>query len=222
MKVIEIISLNMVCIITCLFAYTGISSAQIVTTDKIIPGGEYDMGDHFGFVDPSHPSDETPVHKVKVDSFYMSNTETSNQQFLDFLNAALKSGSITVLSNIVYLSGNPNIICYTNQYEPWYSISFNGNVFSMSDFRASHPVVGVMWFGAISYCNWFSSQKGLQACYNLNTLDCDFTKNGYRLPTEAEWEWAARGGHKKPYLQYEKCDTAVIAQANLPDSGDPY
>ena len=79
-----------------------------------------------------------------------------------------------------------------------------------------------MWSGAAVFCNWLSRQNGLDECYNLVTWDCDFSSNGYRLPTEAEWEWAGRGGHVNPYLQYEKGDTANPMQANLPGSGDPY
>jgi formylglycine-generating enzyme required for sulfatase activity len=59
---------------------------------------------------------------------------------------------------------------------------------------SNDPVVDVSWYGAVAYCNWRSQQEGKQPCYNLSTWACDFSKNGYRLPTEAEWEYAARGG----------------------------
>lgn len=61
------------------------------------------------------------------------------------------------------------------------------------------PVVDVSWYDAIAYCNWRSQLKKLQPCYDLKTGSCDFTKNGYRLPTELEWERAAAGPEGRPY-----------------------
>jgi formylglycine-generating enzyme required for sulfatase activity len=187
-----------------------------------IPGGEFEMGDHFGFVDPAHPSDELPIHSVTVTGFYMSVYETTNQQYADYLNSSLSKGSIEVRNNIVYAIAGTEPYYLTNQYASYYSIGFAGNAFSISDFRANHPVVGVMWCGAAAYCNWLSLQNGLQECYNLTTWICDFTKNGYRLPTEAEWEYAARGGHTNPYYNYPNGNAIDIAAVNLPNSGDPF
>ncbi len=211
-----------------LLSRTGVNMAakhhrnNVIVAESLIPAGVFDMGDHFGFVDPSHPSDEIPIHSVKVDSFYMADFETTNQQFLEFLDSSWAHSTIIVQNHCVYLSGDTNIICYTNQYEPWYSIGFDGTSFSMTDFRANHPMVGVMWNGAVAFCNWLSLQNGLQACYDLTTWNCDFSKTGYRLPTEAEWEYAARGGQINPYLNYPMGNTVVTNLANLPDSGDPY
>ncbi|MEI7661624.1 MAG: DUF1566 domain-containing protein [Bacteroidota bacterium] len=200
----------------------GLDNMSLNISESAIPGGEYMMGDHFGFVDPHHPSDELPVHLVKVDSFNMAKTETTNQQFLGFLNAYLIQGLIEVRNNIVYLTGGTDSLCYTWQYAPWYSIAYDGASFSLADFRANHPMVGVLWFGAVVYCNWLSQQNGLQECYDLTTWDCNFAANGYRLPTEAEWEYAGRGGHTNPYFNYPNGNTIDVTQANLPNSGDPY
>ena len=200
----------------------GFDNRDLNITEVSIPGGEYEMGDHNGHYDPSHPNDEIPVHLVKVDSFNMCRTETTNQQFLAFLNSSLLSGSIGVTNNMVHLTGDTNTLYITHQDASFYSISYDGTVFSIADFRGNHPVNGVMWFGAAAYCNWLSRNNGLQECYALPSGDCNFSQDGYRLSTEAEWEYAGRGGHLNPYFKFENGNVVDVTQANLPNSGDPY
>ncbi len=63
----------------------------------------------------------------------------------------------------------------------------------------NNPVEQVTWSAAVKFCNARSAREGLTPCYDLKTGQCNFAANGYRLPTEAEWEYACRAGSTTPY-----------------------
>jgi len=170
-----------------------------------IPAGTFAMGDHHdGY------ADALPIHNVTLDSFYMDKYEITNQQYCDYLNYAWNANEIKLDYGAIYKAndtGNQYKYLYIWNHTDYSQIKFDGNVFTVNfksgQFDMSdHCVIMISWRGAIAYCNWRSQQEGFESCYNLDTGVCDFSKHGYRLPTEAEREYASRGGHHNPYYRY--------------------
>ena len=177
-----------------------------------VPGGTFHMGDN---LNPG-PSNGLPVHTATLDSFCMTRCEVTNGEYCQYLNSALGQNLIRVMSGVVYKAGSGTGFpyCDTSTADPYSQIAYSGGVFSVRTKigrdMSNDPMVCVSWYGAAAYCNWRSQQEGKEQCYTW--WDCDFSKRGYRLATEAEWEYAARGG--LPDRRFPWGDTISHDQAN--------
>ncbi len=128
-----------------------------------VKDSSYQRGDIFG----EGASNERPVHWVRLNGFYISKFEVTNEEYLAFVTATKANLPewMDPASKYYYQSGNDNFYKKLGAalYDP------------------KHPVVGISWHDAKKYCEWLSQKGPWQ----------------YRLPTEAEWEAAARGGRSR-------------------------
>ncbi len=183
-----------------------------MTNMLFIEGGTFRMGDMFR----EGIELATPVHEVTVSSFYLNRHEVTVGEFSEFV---AKSGYLTSAETGASCETPPGKVPSSdeNEYEarlaspgawvlntpsegPWTAeANWKNPQFEQSP---SDPVVCVSWRDATSYCNWLSVKAGLPAGYDIaagRLVDdqgqptTDISKvRGYRLPSEAEWEYAAR------------------------------
>jgi len=154
-----------------------------------VAGGTFQMGDTWG----DGGSDEKPVHTVAVNSFYMGKYEVTNAQVVDVFNWALAQGKITASSSTVKnTEGNQHELLDLDDGDC--QISYNGSQLYVENNYDNYPVIEISWYGAAAFCNYLSEREGLTPVYDLSNWSANWSANGYRLPTEAEWEYAAKGG----------------------------
>ncbi|MEI6678301.1 MAG: SUMF1/EgtB/PvdO family nonheme iron enzyme [Mariniphaga sp.] len=142
-----------------------------VSFDMIaIPEGTFNMGSPNN--EPLRKPDEGPVHKVKLSKFWMGKIEVSWNEYLAFFQATASQGRTEgqVLKN-------KNVDAITGPTPPWGAPDQGWG-------KGTRPAITMSWRSANTYCEWLSKVTGKK----------------YRLPTEAEWEYACRGNTTTPYF----------------------
>ncbi|MFP4385148.1 MAG: SUMF1/EgtB/PvdO family nonheme iron enzyme [Spirochaetia bacterium] len=151
----------------------------------LVTAGTFTMGSPEG--ETGRYDDETE-HTVRISrDFYMSKYEVTVDEFRRFVNTtgyrttAEKEGGAWVWTG--------------SMWEHKADANWKNPYMSQTE---QDPVTCVSWYDAVEYCNALSQQEGLTPAYTINgnNVTWNETADGYRLPTEAEWEYAARGGQK--------------------------
>lgn len=175
-------------------------NAQTKPEMVLVDGGSFQMG-NAGTASPKGDVDERPVHPVTVRSFQIAKYEVTVKEYKQFIDD--QSATDFLVKREHKMPASPDSSWYaehpdTKKFYPLPSQPWWG-------WRDDLPMQHITWYDAVAYCNWLSAKEGLQKCYVENEdggIDLDRSKNGYRLPTEAEWEFAARGGNKSKHTIY--------------------
>jgi len=135
-------------------------------------------------------SDELPIHSVTLSSYKISKYEVTNAEFAAFLNAY---GQSTVKTGTY--AGQTMINASSGSYD--WGLHQSGNTWTPVTGKENFPIINVTWYGATEFCKFY----------------------GLRLPTEAEWEFAARGGTSSQNYLYAGSNTIDVVAWYTSNSG---
>ena len=174
---------------------TNPNVATAATGMALIPAGSFQMGNSTNSAEGN--GDELPVHTAYVSAFYMDPYEVTKQLWDDVRAWGVTHG----YTDLPVGSGK----------------------------AATHPVQSISWYSMVKWCNARSQKEGLMPVYftndtqivlyqtgnvNVTNSQVKWSANGYRLPTEAEWEKAARGGASGHRFPWSNVETITHSQAN--------
>lgn len=140
-----------------------------------IQGGTFKMGSESS--ESFHKEDETPAHDVTLSNFYMAEVETTWDMYWAFYASTMSEGRTPPEVVFANNSNNPDVDGVSGPTAPF---GFPDQGWG----GGSRPAITMTHYAAETFCQWLSLKTGKK----------------YRLPTEAEWEYAARGGRNTPYF----------------------
>ena len=178
-----------------------------------VPSSAFIMGD--GVVSGGHEREVTLTR-----DFYLCEHEVTNREYMEALQWAYDNGYVTATASSVHDNLDGCTETLVDLYTGWCEMQFDSgsgtfylreapSIWAQQAYPggydpASHPVQQVSWYGAVRYCDWLSMREGLPRAYEhsgdwlCNNHD-PYGAAGYRLPTEAEWEYAAQHDDERIY-----------------------
>lgn len=155
-----------------------------------IPGGDILVGSPK--TETGRNSNENLGNVTITRGYFIQQTEVTNGQMVDVMNWAINQGLARSSStSVVNLNGTRYELLDLD--DPDSQIFYMDGKLHVTEGKENLPCVEVSWYGALSYCNFLSGIEGLAESINMQyDLTIDLHKEGYRLPTEAEWEHACR------------------------------
>jgi formylglycine-generating enzyme required for sulfatase activity len=157
-----------------------------------------------------------------TEDFYLGQHEVTNQEYMDAVQWAYDHGYVTATTSSVRDAMDGSTAELLDLDDGDCEIAFSGGVFSLRDagygINPDHPVIDVTWFGAARYCDWLSmvSEPQLDRAYDhVGDWLCNdhdpYGARGYRLPTDAEWEYAAQYDDERIYPWGDQDPTEALA-----------
>ncbi len=171
------------------YSVSAVDSVTFYDAGIYVSPGTFTMGSPAG--EPGRVEDENQHQVTLTHGLYVQSTEVTNRQYMKAAQWAYDHGYATVSGTYLRdnMDGSTEVLTRLNG-----EITFSNGVFDCTN--PDHPVTRVTWFGAVAYCDWLSLQHGSSPAYNHGTWQCNggnpYAASGYRLPTEAEWEYACR------------------------------